>query len=302
MNLRQRIKANAKLALKGNWGKMVAFWVLVLIMQYFFQGLQGVIIIGLGELTGLPVTEVAFGVELTEETLASELALVMLINSGASLFCALGTFLLVAPLEMGIMRYALRLVECREQSEKGVLHYFRGRLWLRALGAQLAVGVRLTLWGILFIFPGAFLTGVFLALAVMLQGYLQIIAVLGVFAGVGLLVVGMIAAIVVSLRYELALWFVAEDDSLSIGEAIRQSVEYSKGVRGELLLFKLSFFPWQFLNVFVFPVPFINSYYSTSFAIYAKYLHNQGVAREMASRPVMPPPPADVPTVPPVEG
>ncbi|MBQ8732115.1 MAG: DUF975 family protein [Oscillospiraceae bacterium] len=302
MNLRQRIKANAKLALKGNWGKMVAFWVLVLIVQYFFQGLQGVILLGFGELTGLPVMEVASGVELSAETLTPEIAIIMLVNGGASLLCGLGIFLLTGPLEMGIMRYALRLVECREQSEKGVLHYFRGRLWLRALGAQLAVGVRLALWGILFVFPGILLIGIFLGLAATLQEQLQFVAVLGALAGIGLLMVGMIAFVVISLRYELALWFVAEDDSVPIGEAIRQSVEYSKGVRGELLLFMISFFFWQLLSIFVFPVPFVNSYYTTSLAIYAKYLHNQGVAREMASRPVMPPPPSDVPTVPPVEG
>ena len=79
------------------------------------------------------------------------------------------------------------------------------RIWLKALWLHVIMFVRIFLWSLLFVIPG----------------------------------------IIAAIRYSMAPWYMAEDPSMSAGEAIRRSKQSMNGMKMAYFVLQLSFVIWM---------------------------------------------------------
>ena len=98
--------------------------------------------------------------------------------------------------------------------------------------------------------------------------------------GIILLIVWGIAVVIfsvaISLRYFLAPYILAENPQMKSREAVKQSVKYMKGHKGDVFVFGLSFIGWILLCVFFIPMFYVIPYMNASHAMYARYLIQLG--------------------------
>ena len=90
-------------------------------------------------------------------------------------------------------------------------------------------------------------------------------------------------ACIFALRYSLTDMLICEKYSLSVSEAFRRSVRYTKGHIWEIILFYLSFVPWMISCVFIFPAFYVVPYFSMSKVMFFRYLYETGTRQESAS-------------------
>lgn len=271
MNLRKLCKRNGSRCLYNNWGKAVAIVLLLLATALLFTMIE--LIINL--LLGVPVVidPQKDGYFLNNLPNTSILAMIL------TCIMMLGSFLVMAPLNLGITTWYYGLSQGESPEVLSIFNVFSGRSYFRALTLKIHLWGRKIIWALIY-FALPIAIGV---ASIWLMGhgvfYMDLnlgyaISICGLFFA-GLLAVMMAVLYVLHIqKYFLAEYYVV-NENCGVWEAIKKSRHASRGKRGEILLFRLSFLPLFLLCIFVIPTLYVLPYYSISSMLYARVLMEQ---------------------------
>ncbi len=271
MNLRKLCKRNGIRCLYNNWGKAVAIVLLLLATGLLFTMIE--LIINL--LLGIPavIDPQNDGYYLNNLPNTSILAMIL------TCIMTLGSFLVMAPLNLGITGWYYGLSQGESPEVLSIFNTFSSRNYFRALTLKIHLWGRKIIWALIyFTLPAAIA-----AASIWLMGhsvfYMDLnlgyaISICGLFfAGLLAMLMAVLYAVHIQ-KYFLAEYYVV-NENCGVWEAIKKSRHASRGKRGEIFLFRLSFLPFFLLCIFVIPTLYVLPYYGISSMLYARVLMEQ---------------------------
>ena len=271
MGLSKTIKMNAKRALAGAWGSAIGVIVITMLPSIMINILETVIrtVSGVPEFVDYAATpSIAF----------DDMANVAMVSTLISLLISLLIFFVMTPLQQGCARWFYRRTGGEQEPVSGVFFYFEtAKSYFRSLGLYFQIGLRIFVWMLLPALPMAATIVFIMFYKRQLGGNLPN----AVFAVVVILMVIwavllVILSIMISLRYFLAPYLLAEHPEQKAGQCIKNGVHLVKGHKAELFGFMLSFFGWALLCVLIVPIFYVLPYMHSSYAVYARYLIQLG--------------------------
>ena len=281
------IKKNAKAALKGRRGAAVGATLFVMCAGASLKSLEFVFLRMLAPqpsyywLSGTAehayFLRVFFG-QSPQELLVTGLA--------AALY-----FLLLVPLILGGARWYYVLIQGERPRFAELFYFFKSaRRYGRAIWHNLQITLRSLAWGFVFLSLPAGLLSVcvrFLLIDTITRAT-RVIASVGIVVALGLLVMMMVFYAIHINRYALSGYLLCERDDITVRQALRASIRYTKGYRGVKFLFTLSFVGWYLLapvTLFI-GLIFVLPYHIAGECVLARYLVEKnraervGVTRE----------------------
>ena len=140
MTLRKQVKYNAKRCLCNNWGKAISIVLLNTAVYLLFAIIEMMI----AQLLELPIGDSTI---LMSVSGAHTLSFIL------SLLMSIGSFLLMVPLNLGIMRWYYSLSDGVSEDIMGIFSCFANRkMFFRSLWLSLNTGVRIALTAVLYLF------------------------------------------------------------------------------------------------------------------------------------------------------
>lgn len=296
MGLFKTMKTNAKRMMSGAWGRAIGVMLLVLLpavlINMLEQGMRGV--------AGVPAFMDYAG---TAGVALDDTANVAALSVLVSILMGIFMFIVVAPLQLGAARWYYRRTNGANEGVSELFHYFEtSRDYFRALGVTFSIGVRMLFWGVLLCLPLVGIGAVYSIAKTSSGGVSGGVALVSAFLLLIWVVLSCIIIELIVLRYFLAPYLLAEHPEMKAQQAIKQSVKLTRGHKGSLLLFELSFILWfiPLLLVVMMIAPaatvgslavysvwgsvmlalvvqfglafYLQPYMSASFAMYARYL------------------------------
>ena len=200
--------------------------------------------------------------------------------------------LLTAPLSLGTGLFYMKSTDAtplpegqKRSGAKEVFSWYVGsHRWLRAIALKLLVWIKSLFWVVLF-------TGAPFALSYVQEKKINVPEVTDISAlssmstaqlsEIAISRVGLIVAFVLiifaALRimaYLPATYLLAQNPELSAAEALKRSVQITKGHLWELLIFHLSYIIWAMLSLVTYGIAmlYLIPYYSMSMALFVRYL------------------------------
>ncbi|MBE6898987.1 MAG: hypothetical protein E7475_08305, partial [Ruminococcaceae bacterium] len=150
MNLRKLVKQNGKRCLYNNWGKAVAIVLLMLAVSLLFTIVELIIGLVFGTPQMVDVQNDGYWLNNLPNTSLLSIALTAII--------AIGSFLITAPLKLGVTRWYYELTEGESPEILSIFNCFSSRQYFRALSLQIHILGRMLLWALLyFALPAAVL-------------------------------------------------------------------------------------------------------------------------------------------------
>lgn len=267
MGLSQMIKRNAKLSLSGSWGAAIAVLVITVLPEILINVIEYAIriVTGIAQYMDYAATSsVAF----------DDMANVSLISTLITVLMTVLTFIIVTPLYQGNNRWFYRRTGGEQDPVSTVFFSFEtAKQYFRTLGLYFQVALRMFLWLLLTSVPMIGL-GIF---AIFYNGFAggeisqTADAIFMILTVIWTILIG-IVSVIISLRYFLASYILAEHPDQKASKCIKDSVQMMKGHKAKLFLFKLSFIGWELLCIFIIPVFYVLPYMNASYAMYARYL------------------------------
>ncbi len=267
--LNERIRRNARAMLRQNWSKAVALTLALTAAALLISLLES----GLSALLGI------YGVPSMLYIYRGNLSMLFPERILPSLLLSAGLWLLEAallyPLMLGISEWYFHLTYGgREDNMRDVFRHFRsGRNFFRAVWLYLNMSVRSSFYMAVLLLPGGamILTSMFFT-----QGNPssldRIMAIMGLAIGVCLVALGLITGYIFTRRYQLAPYLIADNDSLTAGQALKLSVQATKGFKTGYAWFQFGFVGWGLLSVLMLPLFYTVPYFWGSNALYARTL------------------------------
>lgn len=192
-----------------------------------------------------------------------------LIGLGVFLGFAFAKGVLLSPLTVGEKRWYLALVFSQAQPFVGVFAFYgRTRFWWKSVWLSFRLWLRKWTLRMFCLLPAAAAYGVWV-LAKRTAAYLPYMLLFTILV-IGLLLLGLLMAYLLNLRYFLAPYLIGGDMLLSSGQALRESKQRMKGFVGVLFQLELSFLPLYLTCVFIIPVFFVLPYCKTCRAEFAR--------------------------------
>lgn len=275
MSLFSVLKRNSRLALRGMWGKSVAVMLITAGVSLVITVLRNTAI----DLFGTPISfdprfAMRYGVN---EQFFRSLLETGPVEMAILLVSVLLAIALLAPLNLGTIRFHNALVHSRNPGVVELFHFFESPMaYRRAVWYDINLTVRCLLWAVAFyLIPGGILGGSVSMLVradVEAERSVVAMATVGMLLAAFLFLLATVFYIATINRYVLTAYLLCLDDTMTVGKAIKTSVAYTKGYRFSFLLFELSFIGWAALCLFVFPVLYVAPYFRTSIAMYARYI------------------------------
>ena len=275
------IKKNAKIALKGRWGAAAGAFAFVLGVA---------LLLAVVEQTFLRVfVPPPFPADIGQVIDYAYFLQLLLSYSLAELFVtamALTLFLLLfAPLILGLTRWFYLLIQEERPVFLDIFYFFENaRRYGRSVWYLVQLCLRAFGWGVVFLsLPGGLMSICVRFLRIeTLSRQAGAAASAGVVLALGLfLLMALLYAIYLS-KYSLAAYLLCESDEISVREAFRTSIQYTRGYRGVKFLFTLSFIGWYLLLpiTFFLALLFVVPYHSAGKAVFARYLVEKNRYRE----------------------
>lgn len=275
MSLFSTLKKNAKHALRDHWLSAIVVTLipgLTSTLLTFFVGS------GIGLLAQrFPAFQQGQGASSGE--LMGLMPEGMFLVLAVSLLFSVMILLVLIPLQLGCTHWYFQLVQGNPQPVSNIFYFFEDfKRYRRSLWLYINQGFRRGFWAAVFhCIPAGLLSGIFF-LAVQHRDAVQTTPQLGWLLVMGMLLMSLVFFLVILLyaaymnKYFLADYLVVSDDEIKPGDAIKRSIEYTKGYRFNLLWFILSFIGWlllaSILPTLFYSVPYLNA----SMALYALYL------------------------------
>lgn len=142
-------------------------------------------------------------------------------------------------LTLGMLNYLLGILRGTEGSVATV--FSRARYFLKAMGLQFAVGLKVVLW----LLP---LMAMAAALVFLLPDNGEGMSVAAYVLGVGYPIAVSVLVVWLLMRYAMATTLQADEPEKGVFQCIRESVLMMKGRKGRLIMLELSFFGWVLLQ------------------------------------------------------
>ena len=268
MKLRKLVKQNGKRCLYNNWGKAIAIVLLMLAVSLLFTIVE--LIIGMVFGTPQMVDVGNDGYWLNNLPNTSLLSIVL------TAIIAVGAFLVTAPLKLGITRWYYELSEGDSPEILSIFNCFSSRQYFRALSLQTHILGRMILWALLYFALPIVVLGASLWVLDYGPYYMNldmcyVIGSMGLMFTVLLTVFfGFFYAVAIQ-KFFLARYYVT-NENLGVWEALKKSRHATKGKRGEILLFRLSFLPWFLSCALVLPCLYVQPYYEISAMLFARVM------------------------------
>ncbi len=274
-----KIKKNARLLMRGNLAKGAAITLVLLGVVLLFKGMETVCILVLDM---LGVSAAVQGIGGLDKVL-SELPLLSPVNIAATVIVLLLSFVVTAPLYVGIKGWFYQLSGGPPVPVSEIFAPFsHARSFFKSILLMLDIFLRSFFWIYILVLPGALLTttGFALLTARLTLANGELIGMLAAALGVLLCVIGLVLGAVIALRYSLAPCLLAADMSRSQRYCIRTSVRYMRGNQARMLGLLCSFLPWAVFSVLILPALYAFPYVQSSFAIFARYLIQRGTMQD----------------------
>ena len=269
--IRYQSKENGRAILKGNWAKAIAIFMILTTM-----------VIGISVLENR--YRLVFGIPQEDSRgMPNVTASSLIISAVFSVLMVLFT----QPLSMGQKEWYWRLSGNQEVHVGDVFGWFGSlRLYFKSLWLWLNIYVRYLLWGIVILaVPYAMVFGsVYGLLRHKTEPVMLAVGMLLMIVGLLLMIAALCLLLYVSMRYMLASYLMVEDNTRKVGGVIRDSVRYSRGYRGEMFRFFLSFIPWAVLCFLIMPLFYVVPYFYASLSVFARHLIYARRAAERQSR------------------
>lgn len=270
------LKRNSRYALRGTWWRVGAILLITLGVSVLISVLRQAAIsvfvpnTALGNPTMEPPPD-AWTLDSVLQSLSMPMA--EWIITGIS---SLLSLLLLTPLTLGVTRWFFKLVHGEKPSVSSIFYFFESfRDYCRAVWYDVNLGIRCALWAIPFyIAPGSILVVsiLFFSGNSSTDRSVSALAGAGIFLSAVLFMLATIFYAACVCRYALTPYLLSESDEVTVRQAIRTSVAYMKGFRFSFVWFALSYVGWFLLCMFLAPVFYVWPYYSTGFAMYARFI------------------------------
>lgn len=281
------IKRNAKLALHGNWGRAIGAGAIVSGVSLLMLGLEHF------ALTVFVVNPFANNptMEQPVQDYALFLRELLVLNWVEILITGvfvLLSLLLLSPLGLGVKRMYLSAVHGRRCTVTEVFHFFETmQRYTRAVWYTVQINLRCWLWSILFfcIPSGMMAVSVRFLNLEELDRATRSAASLGLVLALGLMLLASILYSICVSRYSLTGYLLCESDNITVRQAIKASIRYTKGYRGIILLFSLSFIGWFLLAVagMLLPLLYVLPYYHAAVTLLCRYLVEKNRSQEASA-------------------
>lgn len=261
MKLRKQIKLNAKRCLCNNWGKAFSIVLLTSAIYLLFV----IIEMTANLLLQLPAASAS----------AQELSGAWMLSYLLTVLMAIGSFILLVPLHLGITSWYHSLSDGISDDILSIFGFFANRkMFFRSLWLSINTGVRVLLYAVLYlIVPSAGILFSIRLLNSSLSSGAFISSMTLVFS-IALFVLLLCFLLIRLQRYFLARYYLLDQET-SVRKAIRASIHASRGICDEIFLFKLSFLLWGVSSILVLPLLYVSPYYSMSALLYARFLMEQ---------------------------
>lgn len=267
MKLRKKMKQDAFIALKPNWGKSIAILLILLAVTLICSLFKQLII----SLTGI---QPFLDLNGTPTDFLDNIPNTSFYAYMLDLLSLLLWALVLAPLRLGLSRWFYRLSFSCQDDSNYIFYYFSNiRDYFRCVWFKCNLGLRQLLWLLLFLLPGGLMLSVgyvsYIGGSSMMNSVVSSVAVI---LGVVAVAASIVLYLLFILRYSLADYLFFSNRDMSVSEVIRTSIAYTQGRKIQIAFFVLSFAPLFLLGVFVVPLLFVLPYFHTAFSIYARYL------------------------------
>lgn len=265
--LRQQMKRNAKWALHKSWGKAIAIILIGVAISLLFTILETIVTLVLDIPTFLDVAD-------TLTNFIDDIPNTTYLSLGVTMVIALLSFFVMSPLELGIKQWFYGVSDGKSEDIASIFSFFdSAKLFFKSLWLNICIFFKMFFYGIVMFALNIVLT---IAIIIVSQGApsrLQMVIVSGgIILDILLFFCALIFLKIFSFRYFLAPYLIFENRDLSVREAIKGSVQETKGHKQNLFTFWLSFLGWYALSIFIFPALYVYPYTRTSFSIYARYI------------------------------
>ncbi len=265
MNLRQQIKRNAKAALAGHWGRAIAIFFLIVAVWLLFMGIQQVLMLILH-------LEISPQVIMDKRNMPSKLIVIAIVTNVLYVI----SLFVFSPMLLGVVGWFYELGGGKPEPIPTVFDFFGSfPSILKAVWLYLNITIRGWLWALLTMVPVG-LVSLILWRALNAMAISAHSAVMLMVACIWGLVVCLTTAffvIIIYQRYFLVPYLILSMPELSVGDAIRLSVQGTKGERTKLAVFHISFYGWTFLGIVLWPLLlYVVPYKLTAYGLYARYL------------------------------
>lgn len=280
MGANQRIKAQTKACLSGNWSSALAVTGVVLAFQFLSMIVQESLLLILNRLALVDIFS-------NESLTVAE----VLSNPFYWLSSAVGwlfSFFLTAPVFLGALRYFYLLSQAvrlggRELPCVGeVFYYFSsGRRFIRWLTFQVQLTLRGIVWAVISFLPG----GLLVCFSGILKGSVlssnadAALAVQSVFlllAGELLLACGLVLFVSFMLRYFLSPFLLFREEDYTPAACMKESIRGMSHFRGKVFSLIMSFFGWLVLCILAFPVLYVLPYMGVALTVAAGWILEAG--------------------------
>jgi len=260
------MKQKARHLLRGVWGRAVALVLFSFLLFVFFSSLEQLIVSAAGKST----IEQIFTPFLLYGS-AAFYPSVLIFSSIVFAGCQVLSFLVRAPFSLGFPGWYYKAA-CGTVSpvSASFFWYTSFKRWIKALVFDFLLLIKTLFWLLLFLLP-AIGTLVLHYFAVISRSEGWVTTTLLVLL-IGFLILGFIFSRIVCYRYFLVCYLLAEDPSLKLRAAFRNSVLFMKGKKGELFRLDLSFLPYWLLNLLIFPLLGTIPYIETTRSVFAREL------------------------------
>jgi uncharacterized membrane protein len=269
---RIRVKQNAKLILKGNWLKAITIMLIIYLLAIAISALE------YAYCTAFQIKSV-YDIYSMATTISFNDAF---ISTAVTLAFTLLSLLLTTPLKLGQSEWYWKLTDRKPQGVEGIFEWFGTlRLYAKSLWLNIYIWLRSLPWMLLTIgIPFAIICGTSYLYGLDSKNTnMDVVFSIILIFGFALLLCGFIFYAYILMRYFLSKYLLVEDVSRKVTACVRDSVHYTKGKRGELFVFYLSFVGWLVLCVIgmltVIGIPlvlYVLPYFNSSCAVYAKYM------------------------------
>lgn len=268
-------RARARESLKGRWGLAIGAFIVAAILGGLSTGVIG---FSLDDKEWISAIQELFGkAALTDHTIY------LLVNFAIDAVFSLVFALFVgAPIWIGYSKLTLSMVDDTEKPAVGMLFRYFSKCYGKSLLLRLLLG--LIMFAVML--PASAL-GVYIVYRDWLVIYVEdpdaMLALGVVLAAFACSVAGAIVTIVLSLRYALAGYILADYPNLSAIDALRNSGNLMRGNKWRLFCLQLSFIGWLILSVLscgiglLWSIPYMNN---ATAAFYDEVSHRKD-AREV---------------------
>ncbi|MEG1389986.1 MAG: DUF975 family protein [Angelakisella sp.] len=303
MKLRRIMKREAQSALTGNRGSAVVLIIICFIVS---------MIINLVDAAALQLLGYEFTMSTLDTFTYSSNFFYSIPAMTVSIITWLVRLVLVVPLGYGVLNWHLELTDRRKQGVLSIFWPYESKAAFRGVLLSLNIAIKTLLAAMLLL-----VLPVVVLLAGDMAGLNAPLSMTLVYSGIVLMVVAVALLWAFCQRFAIAPILICEKYQLTVHQAIKQSVQFTKGHRWELVRFELSFLPWMlpllgaggmlsfslafdtrsimplvwmwvFGLVAIATYLLVAPYYTMARVMYARYLYEYGLWQQKGTDPVQP--------------